>query len=50
MSSEKKKRKMKNSHTNHGFALKEKISKIKRLLFYNASKRKELKREVEKLQ
>lgn len=44
MASENKKKKEKNSNTNHGFALKEKLMKLKRLLFYNASKRKELKK------
>lgn len=44
MSSENKKRKEKNSNSNHGFALKEKIMKLKRALYFNASKRKELKK------
>jgi len=44
MASENKKRKEKNSNSNHGFALKEKLMKLKRALYYNASKRKELKK------
>jgi len=44
MASENKKRKEKNSNSNHGFSLKEKLMKLKRVLFYNASKRKELKK------
>lgn len=44
MASENKKRKEKNTNSNHGFALKEKNMKLKRMLFYNASKRKELKK------
>lgn len=44
MSSENKKKKEKNSNSNHGFALKEKLMKLKRMLFYNASTRKELKK------
>lgn len=39
MASENKKRKMKNAHSNHGFALKESTMKLKRLLFFNASNR-----------
>ena len=48
MASESKKRKMKNSYTNRGFALKEKLMKLKRVLFYNSSKRKELKKITDK--
>jgi hypothetical protein len=44
MASENKKRKEKNSNSTHGFALKEKLMKLKRALFYNSSKRKELKK------
>jgi len=44
MASENKKHKEKNSNSNHGFALKEKLMKLKRALYYNASKRKELKK------
>ncbi len=44
MASHNKKNKEKNCHSYHGFALKEKASKIKRLLYYNASKRQELKK------
>lgn len=39
MSSENKKKKGKNSYTHHSFALKEHTSKLKRMLFYNASVR-----------
>lgn len=39
MSSENKKRKEKNCHSNHGFALKESIMKLKRLLYFNSSTR-----------
>lgn len=39
MASENKKRKMKNAHSNRGFALKESLMKIKRSLFFNASNR-----------
>lgn len=39
MASESKKRKEKNCNSNHGFALKENLMKIKRLLFFNASTR-----------
>lgn len=44
MASENKKKKEKNCNSNHGFALKEKMMKLKRLLFFNSSKRKELKK------
>jgi hypothetical protein len=44
MASENKKRKEKNSNSNHGFALKEKVMKLKRALYFNASKRQELKK------
>lgn len=44
MASENKKNKMKNAHSYHGFALKNKDMKLKRALFYNASKRQELKK------
>lgn len=44
MASENKKKKEKNSYSNHGFALKEKLMKLKRLLYFNASKRLELKK------
>jgi len=44
MSSENKKRKEKRCNSIHGFALKEKLMKLKRALYYNASKRQELKR------
>ena len=37
--SENKKRKEKNCYSNHGFAMKEKRLKIKRLLYYNPSNR-----------
>ena len=43
MASENKKRKMKNAYSNHGFALKEHVMKLKRMLFFNASTRKSLK-------
>lgn len=43
MSSQNKKNKEKNCNSYHGFALKEKNMKLKRLLFFNSSKRKELK-------
>jgi len=39
MSSENKKKKMKNACSYHGFALKEHKTKLKRRLFYNASNR-----------
>jgi hypothetical protein len=39
MASENKKRKMKNAHSNRGFALKESLMKMKRMLFFNASNR-----------
>lgn len=44
MASENKKKKEKNCHSNHGFALKEKLMKLKRLLYFNSSTRKELKK------
>ena len=44
MASENKKRKEKNAYSHHGFALKEKRMKLKRLLYFNASKRQELKK------
>lgn len=44
MASENKKKKEKNCNSDHGFALKEKMMKLKRLLFFNSSKRKELKK------
>lgn len=44
MASVNKKKKMKNCHSNHGFAFKEKIMKLKRALFFNASKRQDLKK------
>lgn len=44
MASENKKKKEKNCNSYHGFALKEKMMKLKRLLFFNSSKRKELKK------
>lgn len=44
MASENKKRKEKNCNSGHGFALKEKVLKLKRLLYFNSSKRQELKR------
>lgn len=47
MSSYNKIKKEKNSNSRHGFALKEKDMKIKRLLYFNASLRKKLKKEVE---
>ena len=37
--SENKKRKERNCYSNHGFAMKEKNLKIKRLLYYNSSTR-----------
>lgn len=46
MASENKKKKMKNAHSHHGFALKEKFMKMKKRLFYNASQRKELRKEA----
>jgi hypothetical protein len=47
MASENKKKKEKNSNSNHGFALKESELKLKRLLFYNSSTRKKLKKIIE---
>ena len=44
MSSQNKKKKEKNYYSNHGFALKEKLMKLKRLLYFNSSKRQELKK------
>lgn len=45
MTSENKKRKEKNRfHSSHGFALKEKLLKLKRFLYFNSSKRQELKK------
>jgi len=44
MSSKNKKNKEKNSNSYHGFALKEKHMKLKRALYFNASKRQELKK------
>ena len=45
MTSESKRRKEKNtSHSYHGFALKEKILKLKGFLYFNASKRQDLKK------
>jgi hypothetical protein len=41
MASENKKRKMKNAHSHHGFALKEKDLKMRRRLFFNSSTRKQ---------
>lgn len=41
MASEKKKRKEKRCNSNHGFALKEKNLKIRRLLYFNSSQRKQ---------
>jgi hypothetical protein len=46
MASENKKRKEKNCNSNHGFALKEKNMKLKRLLYYNSSQRKDYKNEL----
>lgn len=40
-------KKEKNSNSNHGFALKESTMKLKRALYFNASIRKKLKREVD---
>lgn len=45
MTSENKRRKEKNtSHSCHGFALKEKLMKLKGALYFNSSKRQELKK------
>ena len=44
MASENKKKKEKNCNSSHGFALKEKLMRLKRLLFYNSSTRKDLKK------
>lgn len=44
MASVNKMNKEKNSRSNHGFALKEKGLKMKRMLYYNASMRKENKK------
>lgn len=45
MTSESKRRKEKNNpHSYHGFALKEKLMKLKGMLYFNSSKRKELKK------
>jgi len=41
MASENKKRKEKNNPSDHGFALKNKDVKMKRMLYYNSSTRKE---------
>lgn len=41
MASQNKKNKEKNCYSNHGFALKEKFMKIKRLLYFNSSMRRE---------
>jgi hypothetical protein len=46
MASENKKKKMKNSNSHHGFALKEKKMKLKRMLFFNASQRKQNNRDA----
>ena len=43
MASKNKRNKEKNCHSNHGFALKEKLMKMKKILYFNSSKRKELK-------
>jgi hypothetical protein len=44
MASQNKKSKENNSNSHHGFALKEKLMKIKGALYFNASKRQELKK------
>lgn len=44
MASKNKKNKEKNCYSNHGFALKEKLMKLKRLLYFNGSKRRDLKK------
>lgn len=44
MASENKKKKAKNSGSYRDFAIKEKDMKMKRVLFYNAAKRKKLKK------
>jgi len=44
MASENKKNKEKNCYSNHGMALKEKTTKLKRLLYYNSSQRQENKK------
>lgn len=44
MASVNKKKKEKNCYSYHGFALKEKLSRLKRLLYFNSSKRQELKK------
>jgi len=44
MSSKNKKNKEKNCYSDHGMALKQKSTKLKRLLYFNASKRQELKK------
>jgi hypothetical protein len=45
MTSESKRRKEKNNpHSNHGFALKESLMKLKRRLYFNSSKRQKLKK------
>lgn len=44
MASENKKKKEKNCNSYHGHALKEKFIKLKRLLYFNSSKRQELKK------
>lgn len=43
MASQNKKNKEKNCYSNHGWALKQKDTRLKRLLYFNASQRKEIK-------
>lgn len=48
MTSENKRRKEKNtSHSCHGFALKEKLMKLKGALYFNSSKRQDLKKKLD---
>lgn len=46
MSSQNKRKKEKNSNSWHGFALKEKLMKLKRRLFFNSSLRSEMKKDL----
>jgi len=48
MTSENKRRKEKNtSHSCHGFALKEKLMKLRGALYFNSSKRQDLKKKLD---